>query len=57
MCVTICVGTLCFSLSFSNQTDQAAEMEGLDLEREGEIWRDMERDRPEREGVNTLIIV
>jgi hypothetical protein len=30
-------------------------MEGL--EREGERWRDMERDRSEREGMNGLFIV
>jgi hypothetical protein len=55
VCVTICVGTLCYSFSFINQTDQGDEREGL--EREGERWRDMERDRSERKGVNTLIIV
>jgi hypothetical protein len=55
VCVTICVGTLCYSFSFGNQTDQADEMECL--EREGYRWRDMESDRSEREGVNTLIIV
>ena len=34
---------------------KADEMECL--ERKGSRWRDMERDRLEREGVNTLIIV
>ncbi len=33
MCVTICVGTLCYSFSFSNQTDYGDETE--DLERQG----------------------
>jgi hypothetical protein len=33
MCVTICCGTLCYSFSFSNQTDQGDQMEGF--EREG----------------------
>ncbi len=54
MCVTICVGTLCYSFSFSNQTDSGDEGEGL--KREG-LKIDMERERSEREGVNTLIIV
>jgi hypothetical protein len=38
VCVTICVGTLCYSFSFSNQTDQGDEREGLKregLKREG----------------------
>jgi hypothetical protein len=48
-------GTLCYSFSFNNQTDQGDERKGF--EREGYRWRDMERDRSEREGVNTLIIV
>ncbi len=33
VCVTICCGTLCYSFSFGNQTDQGDETEGL--EREG----------------------
>ncbi len=33
VCVTICVGTLCYFLSFGNQTDQGDKTEGL--EREG----------------------
>jgi hypothetical protein len=33
VCVTICCGTLCYCFSFSNQTDQGDETEGL--EREG----------------------
>jgi hypothetical protein len=33
VCVTICVGTLYYSFSFSNQTDYGDETE--DLEREG----------------------
>ncbi len=43
VCVTICVGTLCYSFSFSNQTDQGDQTEGLEREglkreiREGEI--------------------
>ncbi len=55
VCVTICCGTLCYSFSFRNQTDQGDEREGF--EREGYRWRDMERDISEREGVITLIIV
>ncbi len=48
-------GTHYYSFSFGNETDQGDETEGL--EREGYRWRDMERDRSKREGVNTLIIV
>jgi hypothetical protein len=33
VCVTICVGTLCYSFSLSNQTDQGDEREGLKRER------------------------
>ncbi len=32
VCVTICVGTLCYSFSFINQTDQGDENEGLKRE-------------------------
>ena len=40
VCVCVChnCGTLCYSFSFSNQTDQGDETEGL--EREGQRWRD-----------------
>ena len=46
---------LCYSFSFSNQTESGDETEVL--KREGYRWRDMERDRPEREGVKRLFIV
>ncbi len=41
VCVTICVGTLCYSFSFSNQTDQGGETEGSKREkiRDGEIGK------------------
>jgi hypothetical protein len=40
VCVTICVGTLCYSFSFSNQTDQGDETDGLKREdRDGEIGK------------------
>jgi hypothetical protein len=32
LCVTICLGTLCYSFSFNNQTDQGDETEGLQRE-------------------------
>ena len=54
MCVTICVGTLCYSFSFRNQTDQGDETEGL--EREGLKVERYERDRTKIEGVNRLFI-
>ena len=39
VCVTVCCGTLCYSFSFNNQTDQRDETEGLEREgiRGGEI--------------------
>jgi len=43
VCVTVCVGTLCYSFSFSNQTDQGDEREGL--KREGLKRERWERDR------------
>jgi hypothetical protein len=64
VCVCVCVSqfvserSAIFLVLHSNQTDQGNERRvwrGRD--RDGEIWRDMERDRPEREGVITLIIV
>jgi hypothetical protein len=55
VCVTICVGTLCYSFSFSNQTDQGDETEGLQRERL-EMDR-YERDISKREGVNRVFIV
>jgi len=55
VCVTICVGTLCYSFSFINQTDQGDEREGL--KREGLKMERKERDRSEREGVKRLFIV
>ncbi len=55
MCVTICCGTLCYSFSFNNQTDQGDETEGLDF---GEGGIEMERrDRSGREGVTRLFFV
>ncbi len=32
VCVTICCGTVCYSFSFNNQTDQGDETEGLQRE-------------------------
>jgi hypothetical protein len=32
VCVTICCGTLCYSFSFNNKTDQGDETEGLQRE-------------------------
>ncbi len=32
VCVTFCVGTLCYSFSFNDQTDQGDEGEGLKRE-------------------------
>jgi hypothetical protein len=52
VCVTICCGTLCFSFSFNNQTDQEDEMEGL--HREGLERERQEMDRSEREGVKRI---
>jgi hypothetical protein len=60
MCVTICCGTLSYSFSFSNQTDQGDKTEVLEregLEREGLEMERLERDRSEREGVKRLFIV
>ncbi len=32
VCVTICCGTLTYSFSFGNQTDQGDKTEGLEME-------------------------
>ncbi len=55
VCVTICCGTLTYSFSFGNQTDQGDETEGL--KREGLKMERQERERSEREGVNRLFLV
>jgi hypothetical protein len=56
VCVSqFCCGTLSYSFSFSNQTDQGDKTEGL--EREGLEMERLERDRSEREGVKRLFIV
>ncbi len=44
VCVTICVGTLCYSFSFINQTDQGDETEGLQREGGGEIGKGQMRE-------------
>jgi hypothetical protein len=46
VCVTICVGTLGYSFSFINQTDQGDEDEGL--KREGVKGERYKRERLER---------
>ncbi len=55
MCVTICVGTLCYSFSFSNQTDQGDDTRRIEEGgiKDGEI----ERERLERKGVKRLFNV
>ncbi len=55
MCVTICVGTLGYSFSFINQTDQGDKTEGL--KREGLKMERKDRERLERKGVMRLFNV
>ena len=55
MCVCHNCGTLCYSFSFSKQTDQGDETEGL--EREGLEMERYKMERLKREGVNRVFIV
>ncbi len=48
-------GTLCYSFSFNNQTDQRDETEGV--KREGVEGEREEMDRSKREGVQRLFFV
>ncbi len=57
VCVTICCGTICYSFSFSNQTDQGEETEGLKMEgiKEGEIGKEQIMERGCEETFHCLI--
>ncbi len=45
VCVTICCGTICFSFSFSNQTDYRDETEGLEREGMGLEREEIKKER------------
>jgi hypothetical protein len=55
VCVCHNCGTVSYSFSLSNQTDQGDETEGL--KREGLKMERYERDRSDREGMNGLFTV